>query len=246
MKEDERIWVVKEILFDYVKSPSLRHIRDPHSVVKLAQEIVRRIDRGTSIWRKWNDPRELLLKSALRCWVPMGDLRDFLNLIPGPQLTMSDVTQRFRAFEDEEREYGKDEFQAGCLAIYEKEKAEGTELPAIIQLLRDYVECEEDRLRTEQNESYLRRKEEERVAREQRLLSGADCKWTQHQKSVHWYCRMNGRTYRLSPSGDKRWDLYRVQSVSDHEKAPLLGKYGGRADATKAIAKIAYEPEPRW
>lgn len=32
MREDERISTVKELLFAYVKSPSLRHIRDPYSV----------------------------------------------------------------------------------------------------------------------------------------------------------------------------------------------------------------------
>jgi hypothetical protein len=48
-----------------LKSPSPRHIRDPHSVIKLAQEIVRRIDRGNSIWRMWDGQREVLLKSAV-------------------------------------------------------------------------------------------------------------------------------------------------------------------------------------
>jgi hypothetical protein len=67
MREDERIWAVKELLFDYVKSPCLRHIRDPHSLIRLAQEIVRRIDQGNSIWRKWNGQREVLLKSAVPC-----------------------------------------------------------------------------------------------------------------------------------------------------------------------------------
>jgi hypothetical protein len=60
MREDECIWAVKELLLDYVKSPSLRHIRDPYSLTKLAQEIVRRIDRGNSIWRKWDGQREVL------------------------------------------------------------------------------------------------------------------------------------------------------------------------------------------
>jgi hypothetical protein len=69
MREDERIWAVKELLFDYVKSPSLRHIRDPHSVTKLAQEIVKRVDRGNSIWRKWDGQREIVLKSAVGCWI---------------------------------------------------------------------------------------------------------------------------------------------------------------------------------
>lgn len=83
MREDERVWLVKDLLFEYVKSPSLRHIRDPHSVIRLAQEIVRRLDRNNSIWSKWNGQREVLLKSALPCWIPIEDLRDFLNRMPG-------------------------------------------------------------------------------------------------------------------------------------------------------------------
>ncbi|MGY4474519.1 hypothetical protein [Bradyrhizobium sp. USDA 3364] len=41
----------------------------------------------------------------------------------------------------------KEELQPACLAIYDREKAKGTELPAIIRLLRDHVEREEERLR---------------------------------------------------------------------------------------------------
>jgi hypothetical protein len=247
MREDERVWAVKDLLLEYVKSPSLRHIRDPHSLSKLAQEIVRRIDRGNSIWRKWDGQREVLLKSAVPCWIPLEDLRDFLNRMPGPSLTTTDVAQRLKGFEEEQHwEYPNEELQPGCLALYEKEKAEGTELPAIIGLLRDHVEREEERLRVEQQERYQRWREEDRLAREQRLLSGADCKWTQLQESSHWYCRANGRTYRLSPTQDKMWNLYRVNSPSADEKGALIGKYQRRGDATKVVAQAAYQPEPNW
>jgi hypothetical protein len=64
MIEDERTWAVKRILFDYVKSPSLKHIRDPHSIAKVTQEILRRLDRGNVIWTKWTEHREMQLKSA--------------------------------------------------------------------------------------------------------------------------------------------------------------------------------------
>ncbi len=247
MSEDERVWAVRQLLFDYVKSPSLRHIRDPHSVIRLAQQIVKAIGRGNSIWKKWDGQREVLLKSALGCWVPIEDLRDFLNRMPGPALTTTDVVQRLKAFEEEEfYSYPKEELQAGCLALYTKEKAEGTELSAIIGLLREYVEREEERLRNEQNQRHQEWRERDRVAREQRLLSGADCGWTQLPKSLHWYCRKNGRTYRLSPANEKMWNLYRVNAVSDEEKGVLLGTYRQRGDATKAIKQIAYKPEPRW
>src|ERR1700690_4344704 len=51
----------------------LRHIRDPHSLRRLAREIVRRMDRGNSIWNKWDGQREVLLKSAVECWVAIGE-----------------------------------------------------------------------------------------------------------------------------------------------------------------------------
>jgi len=228
-----------------VKSPSPRHIRDPHSLAKLAQEIVKRIDRSNSIWQKWNGRRELLLKSAMGCWIPAADLRDFLNSTPGPRLTTTDVAQRLRAFEDEESSYPNDDLQPGCLALYEREIAEGTELPAVIGLLQEHVESEEERLRVEWGERYRQLREEDRLAREQRLLSGADCKWTQLQKSPHWFCRANGSTYRLSPTKDKMWNLLRVNSTADDESGSLVGKYRQRGDATKGVAQIAYQPEPK-
>jgi len=245
MREDERLWAVKDLLFDYVKSPSLRHIRDPHALIKLAQEIVRRVDRGNSIWRKWDGQREILLKSAVGCWIPVADLRDFLNQMPGPHLTSTDVAQRLKAFEDEEYlSYPRDELQAGCLALYDEEKAAGTELPAIVGRLRDHIEQEEERISFEQQARYQQQREQDRLAREQRLHSGADCKWTQLRGSKTWYCRANGRTYRLSPSQDKRWHLHRVSTVSDDEEGVFVGIYQRRGDATKAVATVAYQPEP--
>ncbi|WP_244425994.1 hypothetical protein [Sinorhizobium fredii] len=221
MKNDDRVSAVREILFEYVKSPSLRHIRDPHSIIRLAQEIVRSIDRGDSVWRKWDGQRETLLKSAVGCWIPFEDLRNFLNGMPGPPLTSTDVVQRLKAFEDEEYyNYPNEDLQEGCLAVYDKEKSDGTELPAIIGLLQDQIEREEERIRREQRERYERRRDEDRKAREERLLAGADCTWTQVGKSPHWCCRTNGRTYRLTPTKDKMWNLYRVNSTSPEEKGP--------------------------
>ncbi len=246
MNEDERIWAIKELLFDYVRNPSLRHIRDSHSVNRLARDIITRIDRGNSIWKKWDGQREVLLKSAVGCWIPIEDLREVLNGMPGPSLTPTDVVQRLKAFEEEQyHTYPKEELQPGCSALYEKEKADGTELPAIIGRLRDHVDREEERLRVEQDERYRQWREQDRIAREQRLLSGVDCGWTQLQGSTHWYCRSNGRTYRLSPASDRMSNLYRVNAVSDEEKGILLGKYQHRGDATKAITLIAYQPEPK-
>lgn len=249
MLEDERVWAVKKLLFDYVKSPSLRHIRDPHSVSILARNIVGRIDRANAIWQKWDGQRDLLIKSAVGCWVPIEDLRDFLNMMPGPSLTRTDVAQRLRALEEEDTfRFPREELKAGCQALYEREKVDGTELPAIVGALQEFVEAEEVRLRREQQAEYRRRQEAEQTAKEQRLLSGADCKWTQIRKSQNWYCRSNGRTYRLTPTPEKRWRLDRVQSVSDdgEGEGEEVGTYRARGEATKVVAQVAYQPEPRW
>jgi hypothetical protein len=247
MTHDERVSEIKALLFDHVRSPSLRHIRDPYSVARLAQEIAKRIDRGNSIWQKWDGQREVLARSAMPCWIPIEDLRDFLNAMPGPHLTSVDVAQRMRAFEEEDYfTFPKEELQASCAAIYSKEKGEGTELPAIIGLLRDHVEHEEERLRSEQQTRYAVAREQDREKRELRLLSGADCGWTRAHASASWFCRANGRTYRLSPTKDKMWHLHRVSAVSDDEATEVIGKYRGRREATKAVATLAYQPEPRW
>jgi hypothetical protein len=55
--------------------------------------------------RKRFGPRETLLKSAAGCWIPVEALQEFLNGMPGPALTKTDVAQRLRAFEDEGYSY---------------------------------------------------------------------------------------------------------------------------------------------
>ncbi len=247
MREDERIWAVKQLLFEHVKSPSLRHIRDPHAVSTLARNIVSRIDRANAIWQKWEGQRERVIKSAIGSWVPVEDLRDFLNSMPGPLLTTTDVAQRLRALEEEDSfRFPREELRPGCEALYEREKAQGTELPAILGALQEFIETEVARLRAESEQRYRQRQHQEQIAREQRLLSGADCKWTRIRSSPNWYCRANGRTYRLSPVKDKKWSLSRVQSTSDDERGAEIGTYGGRGDASKVVAQMAYQPEPRW
>jgi hypothetical protein len=155
------------------------------------------------------------------------------------------VAQRLRAFWEEPWEkYPNDDLKAGCLALYEAEKAQGTELPAIVGAIQEYIEAEEERLRREREVAYRQFKEEERVRREQRYLSGADAGWTQLQGSEDFFCRRNGRAYRIARSKDDKWNLYRTEIP--HKSDALVGTYQGRREATKALEKIAYEPEPRW
>src|SRR5690348_861761 len=101
MSEDERLYSIRSLIFDYVKSPSLRHIREPHAVAKLAKDILRVVDRPVGPWSKWDGLRDAELKAAATTWIPVEDLRDYLNAIPGPQLTTTDVAQRLRAIQEE-------------------------------------------------------------------------------------------------------------------------------------------------
>jgi hypothetical protein len=243
---NERVYEVVHALAHYVKSPSLRHIRDPNALAKLAQEIVVSLDRQASIWRKWDGPREPFLRSAAICWIPVGDLLAFLNGLPGPPLTRTDVEQRLKAFHEEPYEpYPNEAVQAACLALYEREKADGTEMPAIVGALQDFILAEEQRLHDQRQVARRKHAEEDRIALEKRFLSGADCKWTSIEKSKAIFRRINGRVYKLTPTSDKKWDLFRIENFDD-PKPPLIGRYGARGDVTKALSKLAYEPEPRW
>ena len=114
--ENERHHAVRRLLYNYVQSPSLRHLRDANALSKVVREIVEAIDHRTTLWRKWEGHREPFLKSAAACWIPIQDLLDFLNGLPGPQLTKTDVEQRLRSFYEEPFEhYPNKEVRSGCL-----------------------------------------------------------------------------------------------------------------------------------
>lgn len=245
MYDHEHIQAIRRLLHDYVQSPSLRHLRDPRSIDGLTQRIIQAIDREPTIWRKWEGEREALLRAAADCWVPTEDLRQFLNGLSGPALTNTDVAQRLRAIHEEPyNTYPDEDLRDSCLELYARETAEGTELPAIVGALQEHVERERERRHLEWDAARRERLKEEKEALERRFLAGADCKWTPIGGSKALYIRKNGRAYRLSPTKDKRWDLFRIQDVDD--AGARIGTYGSRGDVNKALIKLAYEPEPRW
>jgi hypothetical protein len=55
------------------------------------------------------------------CRIPAEDLLIFLNRLPGPALKHTDVVQRLRA--EPWAVYPNEELKAGCLVLYENEKA---------------------------------------------------------------------------------------------------------------------------
>ena len=245
MSEDERFAIVRRLLLDHISQPSERRVRDGLAVHMLAGEILERLDRRTGVWRKWNQDREDLLRSASQCWIPLEAMRAYLNGMPGPELTRMDVAQRLRAFQEEAWErYPDEHFRAGCLEIFERETTEGTELPAIIGCIREWLEDEEARRWLDREAARKRAIEEEKAALEQRLVSGADCKWTPWRQSPALYCRSNGRLFRLSPRADRRWELHRLRALED-EAGDWIGTYGTRGDAGRVVKVQAYAAEPR-
>jgi hypothetical protein len=166
----QRTQVVYSLLAEYVRSPSLRHMREQRSLAKLALEIVTKLDRDSSVWKKWDGPRDKILGAAIECWIPKADLLDFLNSLPGPALTMTDLEQRMKSMIEEEY-LGDPEpkLEAECFAIYQAEREAGTEMPAIIGRLSDYIGAQWQRLRDEKRAEDARRSEEARLERERRL-----------------------------------------------------------------------------
>ena len=246
MAEDERLWEIKRQLHSFTKSPSLRHVRDPYFLDKLARDILKAVDRNIGPWEKWVGSREVILKSAAYTSIPIEDLRDYLNQLPGQKLTATDIAQRLRAMhEDSYTPYPDEALANACLEIYRRERELGTEMIAIIGLLEEYVE--EERHRRFRESEQKRREEialEKAMARE-RLLSGADCKWTQLDEPNLFFCRTNGRLYSLKRNSDKRWVLSRVKDTSD-QKGQIIGVYAGKGEPTKVVQVIAYQNEPRW
>lgn len=213
---------------------------------KLATEILQSVDQASSVWRKWDGVRDDVVKAASCCWLPVEDLRAFLNELPGPELTINDVNQRLRAIWEEAAFHGypNDAVKDGCLSLYNAERSAGTEMMAIIGTIQEYIDLEEERLRVERETQYRQAQEEERVRQQQMLMAGADTPWIRLGASKDLFCRKNGRAFRIAQGKDKRWTLFRIANVDDAGK--LLGVYAGRGDAKKALKQIAYEPEPRW
>lgn len=244
MAYDEDAYEIRRLIIEHVSSPSLRHIRDQDAIQRLSRRIVDALHRPPGLWSKWSPLREELIKSAALTWIPAEDLRSVLNTFPGPALTLTDVNERLSAIHEEETEWPAEALRADCLDRYRAEREAGTEMIAIARSIRTFVE-EAARQRYERLErERLERREAEKQALEARFLVGADCGWTPIRGSVALFTRKNGRAYRLAPTKDRRWDMFRIETAEDDGK--LVGTYRTRGDATKALTQLAYQPEPRW
>lgn len=244
MTYDDDAYDIRRLIIEHVSSPSLRHIRDRDAIQRLSRRIVDVIHRPPGVWTKWTPLREELIKTAALTWIPAEDLRSVLNTFPGPVLTLTDVTERLNSIHEEETEWPDAAFRADCLDRYRVEREAGTEMIAIARSIRTFVEEAALQRHKRLEQERLERREAEKQALEARFLAGADCGWTPIRGSVALFTRKNGRAYRLAPTKDRRWDMFRIETAEDDGK--LIGTYRTRGDATKALTQLAYHPEPRW
>lgn len=244
MAYDDDTDEIRRLITEHVSSPSLRHIRDGATVQALTWRIIHAVHRLPGPWTKWSALREELIKAAAWTWIPAEDLRAVLNGFPGPGLTLTDVTQRLSAIHEEEGHWPDEAFRTDCLDLYRRERDAGTEMIAIAGAIREFVEEAARQRRERLDREIKERREAEKQALEVRFLAGADCGWTPIRGSADVFTRKNGRAYRLSSTKDRRYEMFRIAGVQDAGK--LVGTYRTRGDATKALAQLAYQPEPRW
>ena len=93
MTYDERASSISNLLWDHAH-PALRRM-DHQQIAKLTEQILQ-IATKRGLWTKWSQDREELASRVTGLSVPLEDLREALNCLPGPLLTKVDVEQRIR------------------------------------------------------------------------------------------------------------------------------------------------------
>jgi len=217
-------------------------------IADLTAQILRVVtDRG--LWTKWGKDREDLAERAADIWIPMADLREALNALPGPKLTEVDVEQRIREFR--EKRYGngypEKEVEAEALAVFAGEKAKGTEFVAILGYMEEWYWGAAERLRQKAEREYRERIAEEKRLAEARLRNGADCPWTAATGIPDLHCCKNGRLYRLralktTGKFEPAFEVLRVDHL-DAKRGRPVGRYRTRGEASRAVANVAYQED---
>jgi hypothetical protein len=246
MTYDDRAHDIRTLLWQHAH-PTLRNM-DRERIAKLAEQVLRiATDRG--LWAKWGQDREEIAERAAGLWIPMEDLREALNALPGPMLTQVDVEQRLR--EIRERPYGNgdpaEEIEAEALAVFAEEKARGTEFIAILGYLEEWYWGAEQRLRLKREKERHERIAQEKQLAEARLRNGADCPWTAATDIIDLHCRKNGRLYRLrglkfASKHEPAFEVLRVDSL-DAKRGRPVGRYRTRSEANTAVANVAWQED---
>jgi hypothetical protein len=245
MTNDERASHIRTLLWEHAH-PTLRSM-DRERIAKLAEQILRiATDRG--LWTKWGQDREELAERAAGIWVPMEDLREALNALPGSELTKVDVEQRIRELREKSySSYPNQEVEAEALAIFAEEKAKGTEFIAIVGYMEEWYWGAEERLRQKAEKERRERIAEDKRRAEARLRNGADCPWTAATGIPDLHCCKNGRLYRLRPlqttsKHEPAFEVLRVDYL-DAKRGRPVGRYRTRGEASAAVSKVAYQED---
>lgn len=245
MTYDNRASEIRSLLWEHAHS-TLRSM-DHNRIAKLAEQILQvATDRG--LWTKWSQDREEIAERAASLWIPLDDLRDALNGMPGPTLTRVDVEQRIRDFRD--KQYGgypNAEIEAEALAAFAEEKARGTEFIAVLGYMEEWSHGVEERLRQKRERGRRDQIAREKQIAEARLRNGADCPWTAATDITDLHCRKNGRLYRLralQPTNkfEPAFEVLRVDHL-DAKRGRPVGRYRTRTDASKAVATVAWQED---
>ena len=70
MPDDNRDYRICTLVSEYVRSPSLRHLRDLHPLHRLAGDIVKEVASPNPIWTKWSRDCETVARPAACCSIP--------------------------------------------------------------------------------------------------------------------------------------------------------------------------------
>lgn len=202
---------------------------------KQREEIARR-----AMWSKWSDEREQLLTDASEVWVPLEDLREVLNRLPGPSLTEMDVYQRLRAIWTEPYASGAPDeaLRDECFAKYATEKVKGTEFIAILAWLRDWIG-------EASMELYNRREQEQARQRvindDHQIRSGANhpqgATWVRAIGLPGYYCRKKGRLFRYLTDDDRSGTVTEIETIESMEGIEI-GEFRTFTEAAKAVATL--------
>lgn len=246
MAQYDRRSEVRTLLWQHAH-PTLRSM-DFMRISKLTDEIVEIMDHR-SVWTKWGKDREEIARRAADMCIPMEDLREALNAMPGPELTKVDVEQRIRDIR--EAPYGSgyppDSLAAESFAVFAEEKAKGTEFIALLGYMEDWSYGATERLRLKAEKERREHIEEDKRNAETRLRNGVDCPWTTAADIPDLHCRKNGRLYRLhalKPTSkfEPAFEVLRVDNL-DAKRGRIVGRYRTRGEATKAVANVAYQED---
>lgn len=252
MTDEERLSEITRILYEYSNRPPLKFPLES-AIPKIARRLLDTARGPSSLWTKWDKDREAVAQRAAILWVPLDDLRDALNSLPGEPLTAIDVEQRLYAIKQQQGGYGygaDDELKEASFEAYRQVKATGTEFIAILGWLEEWTWGAEERLRRKREIDRREQIAADKRNAELRLRSGADCPWTQIAGDADLHSRKNNRLFRLrelkkptSPLAPK-FEVLEVTTL-DAKRGTQIGQYRTRSDASKAVMEVAYKPDWR-